>query len=170
MDPRDFLPPWTPKLNLAVVCAAHDDIGEHEDPPGSNRGAYVDAVNQEFGSPLGSAWCANALGHWFKKAGASIPPDNVGSADRWRRFGQHAGLWTDEAQPGYAVIYGDRSTGLAHHVGIVEQIVNGRVLTIEGNTTLVPGYDREGWIVQQKEIAHEKVLGFVKPIEAGSAT
>ena len=165
MNPRDFLPPWTPKLQVAIVCAAHDDIGEHEDPPGSNRGTYVDAINQEFGSPLGSYWCANAVGHWWRKAGAQIPPDSVGSVARWVRFAQHTGMWTQEPQPGYAVVYG--KNGAPDHITVVEQVVDGRAIEIGGNTTLTPGFDRNGWIVQQKDVDHARVLGYIRPVAVG---
>lgn len=170
MMPRDFLPADTPELQIAIVEAAHNDIGEHEDPPGSNRGAYVDAVNLEFGSPLGSYWCANAGGHWWKKAGATLPPDNVGSVARWMRFAQHAGLWVQAPAPGYAIIYGAPETGVPDHLTIVEQVVGARVLEIGGNTTLTAGFDRNGWIVQQKEANYKRILGYVRPVAAGSLT
>jgi hypothetical protein len=124
MRPRDFLPPATPELQIRIVERAHDDIGEGEDigadGKGTNRSAYVDRVNQRFGSPLGSFWCANAVAGWWKDAGAQLPP-NPGTARRGA-----SGRSFDESVPrsataGYAVLYGE--PGHAHHIGVVARLV-----------------------------------------------
>jgi hypothetical protein len=100
MRPRDFLSPTTPELQIRIVERAHDDIGEGEnigpDGKGTNRSAYVDRVNQRFGSPLGSYWCANAVAGWWSDAGAQLPP-NPGICESWRVVGV-----PDEPLPGSA--------------------------------------------------------------------
>src|ERR1051325_3703632 len=58
-------------------------IGVCEDPIGSNRGPEIDAWATEFGSPLGSFWCALAVGKARKEGGLWIPEQDVGSCDEW---------------------------------------------------------------------------------------
>lgn len=167
MRPRDYLPPDLAPVRLAVVEAAHDDIGECEEPPGSNRGRYPDLVNQEFGSPLGSYWCANAVGHWWKKAGAGRPPV-VGSTKSWLAWAKITGRFRpSRPEPGDAVLYG--AHGVPEHIGIVARVVDDpaspggrRVVTIEGNTSL-GAYDRNGWIIDQKPETAARVIGYVSP-------
>jgi len=81
---------------VRLACAyarslCHDD---HEVPPGSNRGPFPDHVAREFGSPLGSAWCALAAGHLRAWAGLATPPRPlVGSCDAWRDWAEDTGRW-----------------------------------------------------------------------------
>ena len=171
MRPADYLPPDTPALNVAIVEAAHDDIGEGEtidaSGHGTNRSTFVDGVNSEFGSPLGSYWCANTVGHWWKKAGAEIPASDVGAAETWRKWAFQTGRFNHAPCPGAAVLYG--KTDHADHIGIVARLVpdpaaagGHRVITIEGNTSL-GGYNRDGWAVAEKTVDLPHLIGYVWP-------
>lgn len=171
MRPSDYLPPDTPALNIAIVEKAHDDIGEGEDigknGQGTNRSTYVDHTNSRFGSPLGSYWCANAVGSWWEDAGANIPPEDVGAADRWRRWAFETHRFRERPYAGYAVLYGDANH--AHHIGVVARVVpdptathGQRVMTIEGNTSLGV-YNRDGWVVAEKIMDPSHLIGFVAP-------
>jgi hypothetical protein len=173
MKPGDFLPADTPPLERALVLAMHEDLGEHEDPPGSNRGRYPDLVNTESGSPLGSPWCANAVAHNCRRVGIRVPRE-AGSCDAWLRMAFERGRATSEAKAGYIVIYGVKNDRRpfgwdANHLAVVEQVVpmafpaKARVIEIGGNTTLVPGFDREGWIMQQKPVDAARLICYMKP-------
>jgi hypothetical protein len=171
MRPRDFLPRATPELQIRIVERAHDDIGSGEDldaaGKGTNRSAYVDRVNQRFGSPLGSFWCANAVAGWWKDAGAVLPP-NPGNCEAWRVWAFLRNQFREAPQPGYAVLYGE--PGHAHHIGVVARLVadltapawGRRVLVIEGNTSLGV-YNRDGWVVAEKIMDPTHLIGFVAP-------
>jgi hypothetical protein len=172
MRPSDYLPTDTPALNLAIVERAHDDIGEGEDigadGRGTNRSTYVDHVNSRFGSPLGSYWCANDVGGWWEDAGADIPPENVGAADAWRRWALATGRFAHDPKPGYAVLYGTPTH--ADHITVVARIVpdptaphGRRVMDIGGNTSLGV-YNRDGWVVAEKIVVAEHVIGYVSPV------
>lgn len=174
MRPRDYLGTGVPELQIRIVEQAHDDIGEGEDigpdGQGTNRSAYVDAVNRRFGSPLGSFWCANAVAGWWKDAGAVLPP-NPGNCEAWRVWAFLRNQFREAPQPGYAVLYGE--PGHAHHIGIVARLVpdpeahwGRRVIVIEGNTSLGV-YNRDGWIVAEKIMDPAHLIGFVAPTPAG---
>lgn len=170
MRPRDFLSPATPPLHVNIVEAAHAEIGQGEDigadGKGTNRSAYVDYVNQRFGSPLGSFWCANCVAGWWKDAGAQLPPI-PGLCESWRQWAFRTNRFRDTPHPGYAVLYGDAKH--ASHIGIVARLVldltarhGRRVVVIEGNTSLGV-YNRDGWIVAEKIMDADHLIGFVAP-------
>lgn len=170
MRPRDFLPPDTPTLNVAIVEKAHDDIGEGEDigpsGKGTNRSAYVDGVNTLFGSPLGSYWCGNDVGKWWKDAGAEIPAV-PGVANNWYVWAYHTGRFRSTAYPGYAALFG--SPTHVEHIEIVARLVpdpttthGARVINIGGNTSL-GGYTHDGWIVAEKICDASRLVGYVAP-------
>src|ERR1700680_3515555 len=80
-------------------------VGVCEDPIGSNRGPEIDAWAAEFGSPLGSFWCALATAQARKAGGWWIPPQDVGSCDEWVDEAGRESLFIKEAEPGAAVVY-----------------------------------------------------------------
>lgn len=167
MLPRDIVAPDPVKRALDYALSK---VGVCEDPPGSNRGADIDAWCKEFGSPLGSFWCALFVGHVRKHAGLWIPDRSVGSCDEWVYQARRAGKWTTHPVPGAAVIYATTKThdsgryaGLrdAQHIGLVLRTSPSR-MAIEGNTSL-DGYSRNGEIVTLKPIAAPRVYGYVLP-------
>ena len=145
-------------------------IGVCEVPPGSNRGPEIDSWATEFGSPLGSYWCALAVGKARKAGGLWIPLDNVGACNEWVLQGTKDGLTTTTPVPGAAVVYGNathvaggRYDGQldAVHIGIVLR-VDPVLLSIEGNTT-IEGESRNGWIQTLKEVNKAHVLTYILP-------
>src|ERR1041385_4464450 len=88
-----------------AVSFALANVGVCEDPIGSNRGPEIDAWAEEFGSPLGSFWCALAVGKARKEGGLWIPERDVGSCDEWVYEATRAMIVTDAPTPGAAVVY-----------------------------------------------------------------
>lgn len=173
MKPRDFLPLDTRELNVRIVEHAHDDIGMGEDigpdGKGTNLSRYCDRVNQRFGSPLKSYWCANAAAGWWKDAGAQLPP-TPGSCESWRKWAFETNRFRDTPYPGYAVLYGVHDH--ASHIGIVARLVPDpkalhgyRVVTIEGNSSL-GSFTRDGWIVAERTVNLDALIGYVAPTPA----
>ena len=145
-------------------------IGVCEVPPGSNRGPEIDAWATEFGSPLGSFWCALSVGKARKEGGLWIPSCDVGACNEWVLQGTRAGLVTQLPVPGAAVVYtngqvvsGGRYDGQrdAVHIGLVLR-VEPVLLSIEGNTVL-GAFDPNGWVQALKEVDTKRVLCFVSP-------
>jgi hypothetical protein len=171
MRPRDYLV-GVPEMRVRIVECAHADIGEGEDLDasghGTNRSAYCDRVNARFGSPLGSPWCANAGAGWWKDGGAPELPPEPGSCESWRQWAFRTDRFRDTPQPGYAALYGTATH--AEHWELVARLVRDltahweqRVLVIGGNTSL-GRYNRDGWVVAEKILDADRLIGFVAPL------
>lgn len=149
--------------------------GVYEDPPGSNRSPDIDEWAQEFGSPLGSYWCALMVGHTRKKHGLWIPPrrELVASCDEWYLAAERAGLIIPAPVPGAAVLYTngqvltspDRYKGRkdAVHIGTILRVTPALV-SWEGNTTLGK-YDRNGVTLAMKDVDKPRVLCYIAPLQ-----
>ena len=158
---------------IAALDFALRHIGVCEVPPGSNRGPEIDAWATEFGSPLGSFWCALSVGKACKEGGLWIPSCDVGACNEWVLRGNRAGLVTQVPVPGAAVVYtngqvvsGGRYDGQrdAVHIGLVLR-VEPVLLSIEGNTVL-GAFDPNGWVQALKEVDTKRVLCYVAPAAA----
>jgi hypothetical protein len=148
-------------------------VGVCEDPPGSNRGPEIDAWAREFGSPVGSYWCALSVGMARKAGGLWIPTCDVGACNEWVFQGTRAGLVIKDPLPGSAVVYtngqvihGGRYDGQhdAVHIGLVLRVAP-VLLSIEGNT-VIGAFDRNGWVQALKEVDNRRVLCFLSPLAA----
>jgi hypothetical protein len=169
--PASLVSQVSPAVRAALDFAL-SNIGVCEHPPGSNRGPEIDAWCTEFGSPLGSFWCAIAVGKTRKMGGLWIPSHDVGACNEWVYQGERAGLVTGTPEAGAAVVYtngkqltdgryaGQRN---AEHIGLVLR-VEPVLMSIEGNTTL-SRYDRNGYVQTLKEVDRDHVLCYVKPGE-----
>jgi hypothetical protein len=112
-----WLPRTTPLICRTIVVMAICDVGMLEDPPGSNRGTDIDALNDMAKVPVGSYWCAAWVGKIWRNAGAQVPA-GYASCDHWMAWAKQTGRWTTHtAAPGCAVLYG--VPGDAKHIGIV---------------------------------------------------
>lgn len=176
MIPASLINQVSPGVRAALEFAL-SNIGVCEDPPGSNRGPEIDAWCTEFGSPLGSYWCAIAVGKARKAGGLWIPSRDVGSCDEWVYQAQRAGLESATPHPGSVVVYtngkridGGRYAGQgdAVHVGLVLRVAP-VVMAIEGNTTL-GRYDPNGYVQALKEVDRGRVMCYVAPEAQGSGS
>jgi hypothetical protein len=152
----------------AAIRDFHALLGEVE--LNGNRGYVPDMVNKMFGSPLGSAYCANTVGYVLVRNGLRIPPKEVGACDAWARMAFARASWHSEPMLGAVAVYGTtRKTvpGLpfdAQHVGLVAQLHVPQLGTIdyEANTSAY-GYSREGLAVLPKPVDTDRILGFIWP-------
>lgn len=158
-----------PKL-VAFLDYTLTKVSVTEDPLGSNRGPDIDAWAREFGSPLGSYWCALAVGHCRKAHGLWIPTRDVGSCDEWYLQAENAGLLVQSPVVGAAVLYGNgeriafgryKRRFDAVHIGTVVR-THPQLQSLEGNTTLGK-YDRNGTVLTLKAVETPKVLGYILP-------
>lgn len=163
--PARVAAPWLDESNStplgrAIVRRALLDVGLCEIPPGSNTSKRIDEYLTAVGSPLRSPWCAAAVSAWFRESGARTPPKGTaGSCDAWRAWAKREGLWTRQnPRPGDAAVYGTEAD--ASHIEIVARWYP-RPLTVGGNVGLGE-YTREGWIVDLRPLAVERLLGFVR--------
>ena len=169
MIPASLIDQVSPLVRCALDFALAN-IGVCENPPSSNRGPEIDAWAREFGSPLGSFWCALAVGKARKVGGLWIPSHDVGSCNEWVYRARQANLLSRTPAPGAAVVYtnwkqlpGGRYAAQfdAVHIGLVLR-VEPVLMSIEGNTTLGK-YDRNGFVQALKEVDQDRVYTYILP-------
>ncbi len=149
-------------IQLGTARNAINDILVAEDPPGSNRNPRIDEFNNNFYSPLGSSWCANAVGTWVRDAGGKIPENNVGDSDEWYKLAIKEGLFSLYPKIGSVCLYGIKIGNKVdiQHVGVVCMLYP-YLLSVEGNTTLA-GYARNGDIVAAKPVNLFRLIGYAE--------
>lgn len=161
--PSSYLGNTTNDLVRRVITRARCDVVQVvETPLASNRGTEIDEYNTRAHAPLGSYWCASALSAWWEDAGLQVPRTGRASCDSWMAWGKETGRWSATPALGAAVLYG--VPGDANHIGLVVRL-SPVVLSIEGNTSINPGFDRNGVAVMVKQVNLEstRILGYVLP-------
>jgi hypothetical protein len=119
-----------------IVAAAESQIGQSEQPPGSNESpAIAEYRASTAGSVPGAPWCAYFASWAARQAGEPIGADGqgLGSVGEVWSWAQSTGRAIANGpgvvpQPGDLIVFGDE------HVGIVKDVLpNGQIQTIEGN-------------------------------------
>lgn len=169
-----WLPGDTDPRIAQVVRSALADVGQVEEPLGSNRSAMIDAVNRRAGlwqSYLESGeayWCASWCYDVWATAGlfgadpahATDRPKHPYNCDSWAQWAKITWRWEARPTLGAVIVYG--TPGDATHQGIVVR-TDPLLLTVEGNTTAGPGYSRNGVAVDLKAPDKTRILGYVHP-------
>ena len=112
-------------------------------------------------------WCATFVTWVYKQAGVYSKIKGVGNlayVPSYTRFASRRGKWVkkSEAKPGDIIIFGQ----LGRHVGLVEGISNGCVITIEGNTValLFKGGRTPGQVQRKAYKINDKdIRGIMRP-------
>jgi hypothetical protein len=139
----------------AIVAAAAGEVGQAEQPPGSNDSPRIAQYRSATaGAPGPGPWCAYFVSWACKQAGVPVGDhgQGFGSVDALYSWAQHAG----RAQPvssGYVPKPGDLIV-FNQHIGIVENVLpGGQIQTIEGNSS-----DR----VSRRTHSRADAIGFVR--------
>jgi lysozyme family protein len=137
----------TSDLLTEVIAFAATQVGVMEKPLGSNAGPEVEQYQASVALTRGDPWCAAFAYFCFAKASEKLGRGNPviktgGVLDHWdraRKKGIQTVLAADGKEnpelvkPGMLFIM---STGGGNgHTGIVEKVIGGRLVTIEGNTS-----------------------------------
>jgi lysozyme family protein len=136
----------TSDLLASAVSVAASQIGVLEQPLGSNCGPQVEQYQAAAGIEKGNPWCA-AFTFWcFQHAADSLrranPVIRTGSVvDHWD-LARKKGIPTVMTEPARqdpellkpGMLFIMATGGGSGHTGILEQIIGGRLVTIEGNT------------------------------------
>jgi hypothetical protein len=127
---------YTDSPGARIVAIAESQIGQTEQPPGSNESpAIAQYRTATAGAVPGAPWCAYFASWAASQAGAPIGEGGQGAgsvSDVWS-WAQSTGRAIANApgvvpQPGDLIVFGDE------HVGIVKDVLpNGDIQTIEGN-------------------------------------
>lgn len=142
-----------------VLAIARGELGNKEDPAGSNRTKY----GKWFGLD-GYAWCMMFIMWVFWKAGAlGLLPKRTASCGDLMNAAKKAGQWvTEDYRPGDVVIYDFPGGAATDHCGIVESVRPDYVIAIEGNTS-VAGSQSNGGQVLKRTREKRYVVGAVRP-------
>ena len=151
----------------AALAYARKHLGVVESPPSTNRGPLIDRWNRATGTAPGSPWCGNFANACLMAAG--FPPEpwlKLCSAIEGNAKAAKGGWqWTTSPRPGDLVLF--TVSGAANHVGIVETIAKGAVVTIEGNThkDYDPGRFWEGYGVFRRHhpAGQSPIRGYARP-------
>jgi hypothetical protein len=126
----------------AALDFARKHVETTESPPQSNRGPLIDRWNRAAGIPPGpnAWWCGAFCNACLVAAGfqpmrfmaycPAIEQHAKSGADGWSWQGPGS-----TPKPGDLVLYLDRRKGVAGHVGLVEHMDGGMLVTYEGNTS-----------------------------------
>jgi hypothetical protein len=123
-------------VGARMVALAQGEVGQAEQPPGSNNSARIATYRTATAGSMVAPWCAYFTSWLAKEAGAPVGPNGrgEGSVDALYAWAQGAGkaIPANSGQPPQAgdLIVWDE------HIGIVESVLpDGRIQTIEGNSS-----------------------------------
>jgi hypothetical protein len=137
--PAGMVPTVTPGAGLpgsAMCLIAGAEVGQAEQPPGSN---YSPRIAQYRTATAGSGvgpWCAYFVSWVARQAGTPLGDhgEGFGSVDQLYAWAQRAGRAVPNGpgvvpRPGDLIVFDE-------HVGIVEQVLpDGKIQTLEGNSS-----------------------------------
>ncbi len=119
-----------------IVAAAESQIGQAEQPPGSNESpAIAEYRAATAGAEPGAPWCAYFVSWAARQAGEPIGQngEGLGSVSEIWSWAQSTGRAVANG-PGVVPRPGDLIVFGGEHVGIVKEVLpGGRIATVEGN-------------------------------------
>lgn len=150
-------------LSELFLFTATTQLEVEETPRNTNNGRKVKQYLKSVGLGAGYPWCM-AFVYWCmeqaaKEMGQPNPLVKTGGvADQWNRTVLRKLPKTGAVKPGdiFIIIYKNGSG----HTGIVEEVKNGYVLTVEGNTN--DEGSREGYEVVRRERTLSEITGFIQ--------
>lgn len=144
-----------------LLAIAKKELGTKELPANSNKVKYN---TWYYGSEVsGSAypWCMVFVQWVFNQANVKLPIKTA-SCGALMRAAQKSGSWvTAPYRAGDVVIYDFDGDGGTDHCGIVESVLSGGIMAIEGNTD--QGNDANGGQVQLRARSNKLILGAFRP-------
>jgi hypothetical protein len=121
----------------AIVAAASAEVGQAEQPPGSNDSPRIAQYRAATaGSPGPGPWCAYFTSWACRQAGVPVGDhgEGFGSVDALYAWAQRSGRAAPSGS-GYVPKPGDLIV-FNQHIGIVENVLpDGQIQTIEGNSS-----------------------------------
>jgi uncharacterized protein (TIGR02594 family) len=146
-----------PTLKEKALKIAISQLGQHENPLGSNWGTPVKEYLASVGINFPAAWCA-AFVYWcFKQANTNVPlVKTAGVLNHWNTADKKYRV--TDPQPGDIFIM-DYGKGLGH-TGFVEKVDATFIYTVEGNSN--DSGSREGIEVTRKQRPRTKIKGYLR--------
>jgi hypothetical protein len=134
--PTNVMPGYPGQGAPGIVAAAEGEVGQAEQPPGSNDSPRIAMYRQATAGSGVGPWCAYFASWAARQAGTPLGDQGqgFGSVDALYAWAQRTG----RAQPnGPGVVPRPGDLIVFHeHVGIVEGVLpDGRIQTLEGNSS-----------------------------------
>jgi hypothetical protein len=120
----------------AIVAIAEGEVGQAEQPPGSNDSRRIATYRQATAGSAVGPWCAYFASWAARQAGTPLGDQGqgFGSVDALYAWAQRSGRAVPNG-PGVVPRAGDLIV-FHEHVGIVEGVLpDGRIQTVEGNSS-----------------------------------
>ena len=155
-----------------VIEIARGELGEHENPPGSNRVKYWQDYAPSF---QGQPWCVCFLWWVFQQAGermAFFGGGKTASCSTLLRWYREQGLTVpvEQVQVGDIVLLNFNGKGTPDHCGLVTKTSGRRIdvgtleiTTIEGNTSSSNGSQSNGGMVCEKTRYPSQIVAVCRP-------
>lgn len=128
------LPSATGGTGARALAVAQGEVGQAEEPPGSNDGARIGLYRTAAeGAYAGAPWCAYFVSWCAAQAGAPLGEagQGYGAVEQIHDWAARTGRLLPASaapQPGDLILFGGR------HIGIVESVnADGSLTTVEGN-------------------------------------
>ena len=134
--PVSTAPPVGGTAGARIVSAVQTEVGQAEQPPGSNDSPRIaEYRSATAGAPGPGPWCAYFTSWAAKQAGVPLGDagQGFGSVDAVYAWAQSSGkaipAGSAPPQPGDLIVWDE-------HIGVVEAVLpDGRIQTIEGNSS-----------------------------------
>lgn len=144
----------------SVLGCAISQIGQHNDADGSNK-----YIAWYYGRRIIVPWCAIFIAWCFEQVGIYDRLDgltNKAGCVPWQKWAQKKGYWTSEGRKGDLVLFDwNKYAGDGpDHIGVVESVFGGGVVSIEGNTS-ENGSQSNGGKVLRKNRYNSDIAGFI---------
>lgn len=148
------VPPTPTDVGAKVLEVAQGEIGQAEQPPGSNDSPRIATYRSAVrGAIAGEPWCAYFVSWAAAQAGYPLGENGqgYGSVSEITSWASRTGRLLPASatpRPGDLILFG------THHVGIVESVASdGTITTVEGNT---------GDAVRRRQRQPGEATGFVR--------
>ena len=175
-----------------VLNLARNEIGYHEQNDNITKyAAYLDSISGFYnGQKNGFAWCDVFVDYLFVKSFGTEtgrlmicqPMQSAGAGCLYSaQYYKNEGRWFTSPQPGDQIFFSYKA-GEYSHTGIVESVSNGKVNTIEGNTSdmvarrsytvgsgSIVGYGRPKWELASGMKADETPVETTQPVEQSTS-
>src|SRR3954447_18052302 len=116
----------------AMLQAASAEVGQSEQPPGSNDSPRIAGYRSATAGSGVGPWCAYFASWAARQAGIPLGEQGqgFGAVSAVWDWAQRTGRTSAQAAPGELIVWGSR------HIGIVESVdPDGKIHTIEGNSS-----------------------------------